>query len=336
METELCCDSRVTVAEYLSKKYPYAKVLAVGEHDFIREAERKGLRVIVYDGAPMPDDVKVVVCSGKRREQDLSKSLAEGRDLVFVASEIHAGLFDNIVISGYKIERKGYPNHVFIDIGKDFGSLQASAVSTAVGLYAEALGILGTGLRDRAWSTAKLVASDMVKALGADFSAEELILEVASASEKLSSVSGGFFRLAEALYPEDDDLFPAHSRFFLYFTAIFSAIQFTKCDFCVILPEKDRVRTRILCDALKIPSPKVEFSLSNAEACLKEASGFLVGEACLTGWLERFMLTAGKGTAIAEVLLDNLSLATELTGETNLYTVLADKGYIDAIAHGAG
>lgn len=335
METEFCRNAGMAVAEYLNKKYPYCKVLAVGEHDFIRKASQKGLRVMVYDGEPIPDDVKCVVCSCAQKS-DTAKRLAKGKELIFIADEVSLGLFDDICVSGYKIEHCGYPNHVFIDISKNFGALQASAVSTAVGLYAEALGVLGTGLRNRAWSQAKEVAKDMLTALDGSLSTEELILAVAKSAEEFSAVSGEFFRLAEALYPVEDDLFPAHARFFLYFTALFATIRFTKSDFCVILPEKDRVRTRILCDALKIPSPPVRFESMDATACLKEVRGFLVGEDKLFGWLERFLLTAGKGTAIAEVLLDNLSLASELTEETNLYTVLADRGYIDAIAHGAG
>ncbi len=91
------------------------------------------------------------------------------------------------------------------------------------------------------------------------------------------------------------------------------------------------MRTRILCDALKIEPPRVRFLPYDPSACLAEARDFTVEESELMSWLGKFRLTAGKGTAVTEVLLDNLALATELTGEVNLYAILADKGYIDAI-----
>lgn len=336
MELVFVSDPIAEVAKFFGDKYFGCKVLTVCGDEYAEALERVGVRVEAYSEGEADEDVRCVFCAGRRADTELAKSLARGRKLVVATGELYPGLFDDFCILDYKISKLGSPECVFVDIARNYGALQASAVSLAVGVYAEALGLCGSGLRNGAWKVARDVANDMRSLLGSGADTQELIAKVAERIGKLNAVSGGFFRMAEALYPAEEDVYPAHSRFFLYFTAIFAAIRFTKCDFCVILPEKDRVRTRILCDALGLRRPDRAPTMYDAEACLQEAKDFLAEEAELERWRRRFMLTAGSGTAITEVLLDNLSLAAELTDEVNLYTVLAANGYIDAIAQGAG
>ncbi len=332
MQVKFSQNLSLDLKEYFSSNFPYGKILSVGE-EYIDDIVASGCRTLTYSGA-VPEDASAIFAYGKANA-DLAKSIANGKKLILATPEVYASFFDDIAVIGYKTMRTGYPDCVFIDEAENFGALQASAVARAVGLYAESLGILGAGLRRTGYNVAKEVLTSARNDLGADIDTEELILRTAENTRKLSAVSGEFFRLAEALYPEDEEAFPLHVTFFTYFTAVFAVIRFTKSDFCVILPEKDRVRTRILCDALKIKPPKVKFLPYDPPSCLAEARDFIADEGELKGWLRKFRLTAGAGTAVTEVLLDNLALAAELTGEINLYTILADKGYIDAITERA-
>lgn len=330
METVFSSSPIQDVALYVLTHFPYSPAGVVGEDEGLFYAlEKQGNKVyrIEDDGA---ECARVIIAVGGSREVDIAKRTE--LPYVVLCRGVPLSAIQKIGVYDYHILEYGYPKIIFIDESKDVFELQAEISVLSLGIMAEAIGLIGTGLRNEKAREAREVVFKIKEALN-NFSTNYETLRLLT--DCIKRIDGApYFALLERIVEDRCIGNSLCARFYSVFSLLYLIREFTNIDFCVILPYMDLVRARMLADGMgaKIATEKVtEKDISYALGLVKD---LLPSREELASYVERFRLEAGRETVDFKMLLSDFVLCAALSEKSNLSVDLVRSGYIDALIDG--
>lgn len=328
MEVYFSSVAEQDTALYILSHYPRVAVGMVGSNESLKYAlEKQGNKVYMYDEKGMDERARFLIAIGGSEEVDIAKKLS--LPYIVLSRDVPLSSMQKIGINDFQIMEYSYPNAVFIDTCKNYFHIQAELTTLALGVMLEAVGIVGTGLRNERAKSAYNGVIKIKKLLASFVGYEEMFDTI---KETLALIGGApFVAMVDkfAFLRCGDNL--THARFYSIFSLLYSIRLFTKCDFCAILPYMDLVRVRMLCEEMGL-----EISTSTVVAKDLTYNFSLIDELVptkgeLKGYLDRFWLEGDRVNLDFELLLTNILLASCKVPKTSMLVKLVECGYIDAL-----
>ncbi len=334
MELYFSSEAVKDAAEYVARKYPRGKVGVIDRDGALTSAlNAAGNPAADVSKADADECVRLFVCAGDEISLSKARLVAKEAPLVAVSDFAYGSIFEDHIISGNRYLKYGNLDAVFFDTSGDCSYLYSTAFAGAFGAYTEALCLACSARRGARETTARELLPKARENLFAEISAEDLILRTAEIKARLDEGDTGYFGFAHSLYPLGEGERGVFPYFFLNYIAVFLTIRFTNFRFCSILLGKDGVRARILAEKAGLTLPQEEEDLPvNLEPYRTLTARYAPRESELKEILDRFLVETGGGQAHLGMLLNDLTLASELAREDKSFlSLLAGSGFVDAL-----
>ncbi|MBQ8178626.1 MAG: hypothetical protein IJ033_05475 [Clostridia bacterium] len=316
------------MALYVLEHYPGVAVgLTTESGELAYALEKQGNKTYYFDGAAVDERARFIIAIGGSEDVDNAKR--QGLPYVVLSKDVPLSAIQGIGVVDFQIMEFNPPKAIFIDnLNNDF-HLQAELTALSLGVLAEAVGIVGTGLRNERVKEAYLAVEKLTQALK-EFKTHRELLEVIA--DVLARIKGApFFAMLDKFITLRCTSNFTHARFYSIFSLLYLVRVFTKKKFCAILPYMDFVRVRTLCEEMGVSPSTPSLEAKEITYKLSLVEKLLPTTAELKEYLDRFWLEAGREKVDFGLILTSILLSASKAPKTNMLVDLAEAGFIDAL-----